>query len=334
MMNKMVELPLAEPLYRTYHRQGISGGILVDNPSIRNWYLNEILILTCSRKFLSGFTTPELDILDSGWKSNPYFDKKKYPMQHLDGYVHYVIKKLLDEGFYVCFTGLDDYYVQGKSWYKEKHFSHDGAICGYNRENKTYCFYAHDSNWLYQKFWTPQKCFDAGKKSIFKEGRYGFICGIKAKNEEVKFSSETALTKIAEYLDYSTDKFPEDESGPVYGIAVHDFIAKYVIMLFDGSIPYDKMDRRIFRLIWEHKKVMLERIQRIELELHNDSTVSSKYVSLVNEANTIRMLYASHHMKRKDSVLPIIHNKLLAIKDSETELLKQLLISNVIGDNK
>ena len=334
MMNKIVELPLTEPLYRTYHRQGISGAILMDNPSIRNWYLNEVLILTCNRKFLSGFTTPELDVLDSGWKSNPYFEKKKYPMQHLDGYIHYVIKKLLDQGYYVCFTGLDDYYVQGKSWYKEKHFSHDGAICGYNRENKTYCFYAYDSNWLYQKFWTPQKCFDAGKKSIFKEGRYGFVCGIKTKNEEVAFSSGTALKKIAEYLDYSTNKFPEEENGLVYGIAVHDFIAKYVMMLFDGSIPYDKMDRRIFRLIWEHKKVMLERIQRIELELHNDSTVSSNYVSLVNEANTIRMLYASHHMKRRDSVLPIIHDKLLEIKNKETALLKQLLISNVIGDNK
>ena len=66
----------------------------------------------------------------------------------------------------------------------------------------------------------------------------------------------------------------------------------------------------LFRLIWEHKKVMLERIQRIELELHNDSTVSSNYVSLVNEANTIRMLYASHHMKRRDSVLPIIHDNI------------------------
>lgn len=115
---------------------------------------------------------------------------------------------------------------------------------------------------------------------------------------------------------------------------VHDFIAKYVMMLFDGSIPYDKMDRRIFRLIWEHKKVMLERIQRIELELQNDSKISSKYISLVNEANTIRMLYASHHMKRRDSVLPIIHEKLLEIKNKETTLLKQLLISNSIGDNK
>lgn len=37
------------------------------------------------------------------------------------------------------------------------------------------------------------------------------------------------------------------------------------------------------------------------------------------------MMYAKHHMKRDDDVLPIISSKLLNIKNKEKELLEQLL---------
>ena len=38
----------------------------------------------------------------------------------------------------------------------------------------------------------------------------------------------------------------------------------------------------------------------------------------------MRMLYASHHMKRRDSVLPIISDKLLRLEKTEREILTEL----------
>ena len=121
------------------------------------------------------------------------------------------------------------------------------------------------------------------------------------------------------------ERYPETAEGTVYGIVVHDYIAKYVGKLYDGSIPYEKIDRRVFRMIWEHKKVMLERIAMIEEALSMDHSISENYRSVVLIANNCRMLYASHHMKQRDSVLPIIQKKLLALKDKEQELLTELL---------
>ena len=175
---KKIELPLAEPLYSTYHYQGPCTAVLVNNPSIRNWYLNQVMILTCTRKFLNGFTTPEIGMAESSWNDNPYLDKKWYGMQFMEGHTNFVIRKLLDAGYYVCFSGSDDYYVEGKSWYHERHFNHDGCICGYDQENKTYCIYSYDQNWIYHKFWTTQKSFDTGRKAPFKKKQYGNICGI------------------------------------------------------------------------------------------------------------------------------------------------------------
>ena len=322
---KKIELPLIEPIYSTYQFQGVASAILINNPSIRNWYLNQIMNLYCNRRFLNGYTTPEIDIASSSWVSNPYLDKKYFNMQFLKGHTNYVIRNLLDEGYYVHFSEVDDYYVEGKSWYHTRHLNHGGCICGYDQENKTFCIYSYDKNWIYHKFWSPQKSFNAGRNAMYKKGIHGNICGIKPKNDQVIFSADIALKKISEYLDSNMEKYPESGEGNVTGIVVHDYIAKYVGKLYDGSIPYERMDWRVFRLIWEHKKVMLERIQLIEKELSLDNSLSEAYRTVLREADNCRMLYASHHMKQRNSVLPMIQKKLLSLKEKEKEILEQLL---------
>ena len=243
----------------------------------------------------------------------------------MKGYTHFVIRNLLDAGYYVCFNGIDDYYVEGKSWYHERHFPHDGCICGYDQQSKTYCIYSYDQNWIYQKFWTTQKSFDTARKAEFKKEFYGSICGIKPKGDQIEFSHEIVLKKMAEYLDSSLEKYPETSEGDVFGIVVHDYVARYVEKLYDSSIPYEKMDRRVFRLIWEHKKAMLERIHCVESALQLDHSVSEAYKAVVYEADNCRTLYAAHHMKQRNAVLPAIQKKTLFIKDREQKLLDKLL---------
>lgn len=322
-MNKFAELPLVEPLYMTYH-SGIITAAIAQNPSIRNWFLSNTMILTCNRKFLSGYTSPQI-LVENYSFNNPLLETHLIPMKFLKGYINPIIRNFIDAGYYVHFSGVDDYYIEGKSWYKERHFKHNGAICGYNQLDKTYCIYAYDSNWIYQKFWTPQKSFNKAREAMFKTGVYGFLRAIKPKLDPVEFSVEAALKGIVDYLDSDFEKYPEDGEGNVRGIVVHEYIAKYLDKLFDGSIPYERMDRRVFRLIWEHKKVMLERIEKIEDILKIKNEVSEKYKPLVAEADAMRMLYASHHMKRRDSVLPIIKKKLLKLSKKERELLTLLI---------
>lgn len=324
-MKKKVELPLTEPVYSTHHN-GLYSALTYNNPSIRNWYLNNIMILVCNRKFLSGYTTPEINILGLRLGDNPYLESHGIPMRFLNGYILPVIRNLIDQGYYIHFTYVDDYYVEGKSWYKKRHFNHDGGICGYDQENKTLCLYAYDSNWIYRKFWTSQKSFEKGRKAAFRNKKYGRLWGIRAKNDQVEFSPSIAISKISEYLDKDIEKYPEDAEGNVYGIAVHDYIAKYLDKLFDGSIPYDRMDWRIIRMIWEHKKIMLERIIRIEECCNLTSDLSNRYRPLVRAADNIRMQYASHAMRRRDKLLPLIKDELLRIKKEERLILSELIL--------
>ena len=320
-MNKHVELPLIEPLYKTYHHQGTATSIINTNQTIRNWYLNQVMNLTCSKKFLNGYTSPGITIIDSEWYSNPFFERKMFSTEFIKGYINSIIRELLNNGYYVVFHDVDDYYLKGKTWYKERHFSHDGLICGYDQNDKTYCIYAYDSNWIYQKFWISQKDFNAGINAMRKKEIFSNIYGLKVNGNIVAFSPKIACQKLKEYLDSDIEKHPFDKEGNAYGLVVHEYIAEYVTKLYSGDIPYERMDRRVFRLIWEHKKAMLERIVCIEQSLNLTNEISEQYKLVVSDADTMRMLYASHHMKRRDSVLPIIKRKLLNLADREKELL-------------
>lgn len=328
-MGKFVELPLIEPMYSTYHYQGMATATIESNPSIRNWCLNQVMNLQCTREFLNGLSTPQITVYESGWTENPYLDKRVYSMEFVKGYINVIIRELLNNGYYVTFCGVDDYYVQGKTLYKQRHRVHDGLICGYNQEDKTYCIYAYDSNWVYQKFWTPQACFNAGRVAMQKKGEYGNICGIKPLSDYVEFSPEMVYQNLLKYLDSSFAKYPKEEEGDVFGIIVQAYLVEYIDKLMDGSIPYEKEDYRVFRVIWEHKKIMHERITAMEEALHLEHTYSEQYKPLVATANTMRMLYASHHMKRRDSVLPNLRKNVLTLMESERDIL--LTLTDKVG---
>ena len=320
-MHDFVELPIVDPVYQTYHYQGNCTAVISGNPSIRNWILNEIMILTCDRKFLAGFTTPHITIQFSTWSNNPYLEKYAMTLRFTKGYVNTIIREMLNKGYYVVYSGADDFYIPGKTWYRQRHFSHDGLICGYNQKDKTYCLYAYDNNWVYQKFWIPQKSFNRACAVMVERGTPPYITAVKPMAETVPFSPETAYRKIVEYLDSSFEKYPMSEEGSVSGIIVHAYIAEYIAKLHNGSIPYERMDWRVFRVIWEHKKAMLERIKATEQALRMEGIFSNEYQWVVTEANSLRMLYASYHMKRRDSVLPKIQKRLLDLMEEERDIL-------------
>lgn len=325
-MGKRVELPLVDALYSTYQYQGPCTAIIANNPTIRNWYLNECVNLTCSRKFLSGYTTPEINIPGTWWDGCPYFEIIGMSSQFAGGHINRIVRKMLDEGYYVVFDNIDDYYVEGKSWYHHLHVRHDGMICGYDQEAKTYCLYSYDSKWVYRKFWTSQRSFDRARIASAKQGVFPNFYALKVKSDEIMFSPQTVYDRLKEYLASDLEKYPFEGEGDVFGIIVHAFIAEYVAKMYRGEVPYERMDRRVFRLIWEHKKAMLERIKLAEQSLGLNDTISKKYEVLAKDADNMRMLYASHNMKRRDAVLPIIEKNLLKLMEEERKLLTQLLI--------
>ena len=325
-MKKIVELPLIDPIYSTYHYQGSGAVIYGNNLSIRNWYLNNAVDLTCQRDFLFGGNTPRISVVNSNWVTIPCFESYWYITRFLKGSTGRLIREFLDQGYYVYFSGVDDYYIKGKTFYKQRHFKHDGLICGYNQEEKTYCVLAYDEKWIYSKFWIPQKSFEIGRQAGEPEKYNYHICGIKAKDEEIELDCNLILKNIHDYLNSSLETYSPNERGDVFGTVVHDYVAMYVDKIRNDDIAFENIDKRVFRLIWEHKKAMLERIEKTEQRLGLKSNFSDKYKKIVIEADKARMIYAAYLQNNKKTLLPLLKTKIIHLKKNEYKILKKFVL--------
>ncbi len=318
-MIEKCSLPVTAPYFSAYHYQGSNDVCAALNPSLYNWHLNHSVQLRCSLRFLKGYTSPELWVAATSLRENPYLERHDLNLQFLLDSGPRVVKNMLDAGYYVHFSGVDDFYVEGKTFAGQKHFAHDGLICGYDNRAKTYEIFAYDKDWIYRTFTTPQKGFWRGARWVARKMNYPVLTAAKATPGPVALAPLAIADEMEVYL------LPSVTFSEASGLVVHEYLGVYLDKLREGEISSDRLDRRIFRLLWEHKRCMLDRICAVEKVLGTDTTLSSAYAPLVEEANLMRMLYARYHIGRDTSLLLSIKKHLLHLRDVEKELLPSLV---------
>ena len=319
-----VSLPLTVPPYSTYHAQGIGGAVLASNPTIRNWYLSLVMELKCTRRFLEGYGSPELDILRSSYREIPWIIVDRYPMRYQGDETNRIICDMLSDGYYVAYGCVDDFFIRGKSFYGERHFLHDGLICGFDSDKRTFRMYAYDQRWIYRTFDIAQADFERGRQYAFDQGIYGSLDGILLHRGECRFRIDDAVRGIAQYLNSFKEDYFARKEGDICGCAVQEFLILYLNLLLSGEIDYKRTDPRIFRLLWEHKKVMSERLVMMEKTWEKNHAFSTQYQTVVEEANRMRMLYASYLIKQRRDLLETVKAKLRSLCDTERTILESV----------
>ncbi len=318
-----VELPYIEPMFSTYHWLSSAGIAAKQNPTSDVWFYNNMIEWSCSTRFLNGFTTPELSVPTGSIWSIPFLEKSGVNNRFARRCSIDIIKTMLDDGFYVAFGGVDDFYIKGKSWYNERHFSHDGLILGYDEEKETFTMAAYDERWIFTTFETPQKCFLEGLEALTSQNQFGSIHAIKAKQDVQKLDIANIKEVLGRYLASNIKDYPLTHTEKVWGIIVYDYIHMYLDKLMDGSIPHEKRDRRIFRLIWEHKKCMLNRIITVENEYGLGDELSRQYIKIVEHSDKARFLYSKFVVKYSAKHLEKIQKIIQDIKREEKIILNQ-----------
>ena len=325
-MNDKVALSFHVPMFATTQGQAAPGIAIENHPNAFNAVLNQCTTISCIRRFLRGFTTPQTGVPRLGIHAFPFLEKYIVSFRYAHQYSKEIIKQMLDEGFYVYFTQVDDFYLPGKSWYGTRHMEHDGIICGYDESDETYSIAAYDINWIFRLIRIPQKSFMEGLNACIENKQFGNITAYKMKDVEVRLDEVLILKNLKDHLNTTIDKVSLESDGWVSGIAVHDLLAMYIDKLKDESIPHEKMDWRALRPVWEHKKCMLERLRRIEEKHEWEPVYSKKYEPLVELANRVRMMYAIYHKTSKKAILDSIHHGLLELGKREFEILSEFTV--------
>ena len=325
-MGNSVLLPFEMPLFATTQSSAAASFAMIGHSTAHYQTLNQATNICCSRKFIKGFTTPLVYIPNIQIFSYTFMERYGVSLRHTKKYCIDIIKQMIDEGFYVYYVKVDDFYIPGKSWYGTRHMHHNGIICGYDDEDGTISIAAYNINWVFSLIRIPQKAFIEALESSLEAGEYGTITAYKIKDNTVAEINEGEMLKfLREYMDSSFEKYPIDEEGEVRGCVVHDYLAMYIDKLKDGSIPYEKMDWLALRPVWEHKKCMLDRIKAVEDKNGWGDDLSTRYLPVVEKANRIRIMYAMYHKNHNDTLLDKLHDGLLDISKNDKELVSEFI---------
>ena len=325
-MAKSVALPFIVPNFATLQSTGAAEFAMIGHPTAYNQTLNQATNICCSRKFLGGFTSPQVSIPNISIDAYKFIEKYSVNFRFVYDCCLEIIKAMLEERMYILYDGVDDFYLPGKSWYGTRHMHHTGIICGYDDNDETISIIAHDINWVYNMIRVPQKCFLEALRSSLDSKIYKNMTAYQIKDNTVVRINENEMLKfLKEYINSSFEKYPIDGSGQVSGIIVHDYLAMYIDKLNDGSIPYEKMDWRALRPVWEHKKCMLDRIKAVENKKGWSNELSERYLPIVERANCIRMMYAMYHKNHNNKLLDKIRDGLLQLSKDDRILVEDFI---------
>ena len=326
-MNSCVELPFEIPMFITLQHYAAAGIALSSHPEGKNALLNYTTNLQCDRKFLEGYTSPMPECPGASLHTINQLIRHIVSTRYTFSIYPDIIRKMLDEGLYVYFGGVDDYYIPQKSWYGIRHMMHDGILLGYNDRAGTYKIAAYDMNWIFRSFEILQKDFDTALLEGLKDPLANcLLIGLGVKEGRIHLETNATPERLKIYLKNDIDEFPiNKKNGKVNGIAVHNYFAKYMEFLHDGKIPHEKMDWRVMRLVWEFRNCMYQRLIAIETGLKLGNCCSNQYKEVLDRTNHLRILYALYHKKKKDSIPLLIRDELLALKGIEKEILTQFI---------
>lgn len=328
------QLPYKEPPFCTYQYHGSPGVAAMQNPTAYQWYLNHAIVLSCGRRFLTGYTSPDVSIYGTCLEEMPFLERIDVKRSFIDGSELAIIRNMIDEGYYVCFNMVDVYHIEGMLWSGEKHNFHDGLICGYDDRDNTLTIAAYDSRWRYTCFRTSQDGFLKALKFGKEMGGYNDLVGIRTSDKKIILDFPAMIKHLEDYL--TPDPYSDSYEGniTIFGIVVHDYLRLYLTFLMDKEIPYERMDRRIMRILWEQKRCMADRITFVEKYFELDSSMSEEYAPVVKSAELCRMLYESYRQKERNSLLVTIQEELKKMKKVEEALLPRLISAIQIGGKK
>ena len=324
-MKTCKSLPFAVPMFGTYHGSAIVGLGLSMHPSGETLLLNRATTLLCERKFVRGYTSPQVTVLGTMLSRFPELTRDIMVLKYIKEQCHEIIHRVINDDAYAHISGFDDYYLPEKSWYGIRHMEHDGIICGYDDENRTYDLAAYDIDWNFRIIKISWESFEESMNKALEQNFSPRIIAVKPNDFSAELDIELICSGLKQYIGSTLDKYPPEKDGRALGIIVNDYMAIYMDKLLDGSIPHEKIDWRAMRPIWEFRVCMLKRIQAVENKLNMSTSVSEKYATVTDETNRLRMFYAVYSKKKKDSLAVYIKNEILRLKENEKALIQEFI---------
>lgn len=316
-------LPLANSPTETYQGQAFVLSVLLAHNNVLNEYYNRYINLSCNES--NRIDQMELNFCGTAWEDfrlSGIVEMDLYNVKNLSKskFVNFT-RERIDQGNYLLFYNIDEYYLSYSQYYCQEHYIHDAYVYGYKEDS--FMVVAYNNKKLMKNI-VPVGEIVEGLFCYEDESEAFDFCTFRP-NQACYVTIEPE--KMIEELElYFHSQNTEKESEKIYGLAVYDvFIScvKEIISMNDRETI--ELDMRPFRLLWEHKKILKDHIAKISdmISLSDNLQVQSEEVEKITRR--IYMLILKWAFKRDFRLFWRILECLESVKEKEKLLVGDLL---------
>lgn len=239
----------------------------------------------------------------------------------------FIIEALNDDNYVDVY--LNEYYVpQGKGYGKYDYY-HGNMIYGYDLQTEIFNIVGYDENSLVRHSEITFKQFE---KAIIEDGREGWYrTGLLSIFKlhpyfTYTFNVKLMITQLEDYINSKNSLngfylMENEDSRVVHGISVYDYLKE--------NITNFQRDVRPLHVIWEHKKMMLIRLNYLKfhnLINNNDfEFLYSEYSSIERIAVQTRNLQLKNNLGSKMNYMELIKKNIEIIKSREMNTIPILI---------
>lgn len=342
--NKKKLLPMKLPIVTSYPYHADILSVVSNNDDYLPWFFNNYIQLNYPNEIFKDGA--RLDFYMSClWETCPYISyqlvSKDFVSFKWESIIQFIIDSV-DLGFYIRLM-VDKFYISSYWISKKKHVPHDIFIFGYNTEDKT--FNVAD-NFKYGKYSFEKVSYiniEKGYKGIQENRLLDFLNGIemiRPKEDQgaygfehkYKFDIDLVKNSIKDYLAAENNnsikwhyipsmqwKYGKD----CYGVDIYSKLIEYINSLVETI----GIDMRPFNVLWEHKKVMLLRIEyMIDNNFLNDSdSILKAYSDIERQAFFLNNLWIKYSIKRDKRIIEKMNVAIEKIKFEEISVFEDIL---------
>ena len=327
------------PIIKCYQYNAFAISIASLHENFREWIIDNYIQLSfdyCNINrngilvdFLGGTIFDSLSLLkyEDGNKDRYYSSGDKI--------LSYIINKINEEK-YIC-TMLNEYYVPERKNYKNEYFEHDIMIYGYNTDEKVINIIGYNNDGKYVasniSFCEFVKAFETNNLFLklieINKNKYDYNI-FKFKDFLVDYIKGTdCKNKLDKYVDVSKGELSffvgkyTNHTKVSFGIKIYDALKYYLMFVTSNDT---EMDYRPFYTLYEHKVLMLERLNIVNvLEKKNIDKVILEYQNILEKSRIILNLIIKYQFKHEKEYIDQICKMLQEIKEQEICSLTEII---------
>jgi hypothetical protein len=312
----------------THHAYPLSIASINDN--YKDWFFSNFIQLKSYKTFFPEDTFIDFDFTYHYYDNNPWIDTTCINEEEQEDIsIEDLVIECIENDEYICIF-VNQYFISGLNGYQSFHFTHEILIFGYDEKEQLFSAIGFDKTGNYSKM-------NVNKSEL--------LLGYQHRNEKRLFNREYPIYKykysdrfkckldidnikdlINDYLlstDTPTKRSQKDRLHyfeHVYGLSVYNYLKLYY------SDPTRNKDIRPAHIFWEHKKVMLERLNYLYKRKIVNEKLYSKYENVVELASILRSKIMKYNFTSNSKELITIPELIDNIFFEEERILKLLLL--------